>query len=258
MRRVLCARAVGRIKCRTIANIPNARIVERKWLRHAENERRTGFQRTCIGFVAGTMLKENAVATADRGLTIAHWIPRKTHTRRGIEKMPFHASRRGTIYPALNQAEIAYYPGIQLKRARVEGHRRRGRVLVQEHAAERIHAKSRGIEFGRFPVPGIVIFLAVSAKQADSQAYVQRKSRSYLPVVLKIRLTDLVSLVVPTLRRILGKALYVSGGNSVKHCLSQKISEGISCAVRQVAESQQPLQITRSSADCVVFLIALR
>ncbi len=54
--------------------------------------RRTSFQRTGIGFVAGAMLEEDAIASANRGLAVPDWIPGKANAGRGIKKMPAHAA----------------------------------------------------------------------------------------------------------------------------------------------------------------------
>jgi len=253
------AGAVARIKCNPIADIANARIIERKRLRHAEDERRASLQGTGIGFVARAMLKENAVTAANRRLAITPRIPRKTNPGSGIKQMPIHTAGRNTVDTALNQTEVAHYAGVQLESARIERYRGRASVLIEKHATRWVYCKSCWIEFCRFPVPCIVIFLAVSAKQTDPQAQIQRKSRNYFPVVLEVRLTDLVSLVIATLRRILSEALDVACGNTTSsHRLNQEVSEGIPRAVRQIAESQQPLNVAGSSPDRVVGLIALR
>jgi len=47
-------------------------------------------------------------------------------------------------------------------------------------------------------------------------------------------------------------------GHAVDDVLSQEISEGITRAVRQIAESQKPLKVTGGSPYCVIGLIALR
>src|ERR1700691_4120744 len=83
---------------------------------------------------------------------------------------------------------------------------------------------------------------------------------SHLPVILKIMLTDLVTLVVTVLRGILREALDVSGRNvvGIGVGLDQEVSKGVSRAMREIAISQKPLRVARSCANRVVGLIALR
>src|SRR5271165_1677822 len=105
----------------------------------------------------------------------------------------------------------------------------------------------------------IAVLLAIRAKQTDSQSQIQGKSRSYLPIILEVRFSDLVTLVVAMLRRILGKALNESFRNTVRIGIrfNQKIGEGISRTVRQIVKSQKALRIARSCADDIVCLVAL-
>ena len=74
-------------------------------------------------------------------------------------------------------------------------------ISIQQLAIDRIDRESRRIESRSFPVPRVAVFFAVSSKQTDAQAQVQREVVSYLPVILKIRLRDLVTLVVAVLSR---------------------------------------------------------
>src|SRR5580658_2146488 len=87
----------------------------------------------------------------------------------------------------------------------------------------------------------------------------QGKSRSYLPVILKIRFGDLVTLVVTVLCRILRKTLDESLRivGRIKGRFNQKIGESISSAVCQIVVGQEALFVAGGGADGIVILITL-
>src|SRR5579859_6471445 len=108
--------------------------------------------------------------------------------------MPLHAARGCAADSAPNQAEITHDSWVQCECGGIERYGSRSGILIEKHAIERIHGKSRGIHSCRFPVPRIVIFLPVGAEQTDSQSQIQRDPRSDSPVVLEVGLGDLVCL----------------------------------------------------------------
>src|SRR5580704_3296910 len=173
--------------------------------------------------------------------------------------MPFHAAHRRAVGAALNQPQVGHHTGIQLECGGIERHRRRGRILIQKHSIDWVNPKSQGVESCRFPVPCVLVLLPVGAEQTDAQARIQSEPASNLPVVLEIRFSNLVALVVTALRRILSKALNVSRRSARSICdrFNQEVGEGVPRTVGEVAESQQPLQVTRSRTDGIVSLIAL-
>src|SRR5271167_1024726 len=120
MRRVQRTKAIRRIERCPIPHIANAWVAERKRLRHAQNNRRTGLQRTCIGLVARAVLEEDAVAPANRGLAVTNRIPGKANSRCRIKQMPFHTTRRVAVDAALNQTQVAHNSGIQLESDGIE------------------------------------------------------------------------------------------------------------------------------------------
>src|ERR1035438_1578102 len=79
-------------KRRPISVIADARVTKRKRLRNAEHQRRARLERTGVGFVTRAMLKKNAIAAADRRLTVAPRVPRKPNPRRRVEQVPLHAA----------------------------------------------------------------------------------------------------------------------------------------------------------------------
>src|SRR5262249_20290304 len=93
---------IGRVNPRTITDIADAGVVGRKVLGHVQHQRRIGFERSCIGFVTGSMLEENAVAAANRGFTMAPRIPGKSDAWSRVESMTLHTACRCPIHAALD------------------------------------------------------------------------------------------------------------------------------------------------------------
>ena len=102
------ASAIRRIVGRTIPDIANARVTQWKRLRHAEHYRSTRFQRTSVGFVPRTVLEEDAVTAANRGLAVTPWIPGKANSWRRIEQMSLHAAGGRAARAALHQPKIVH------------------------------------------------------------------------------------------------------------------------------------------------------
>src|SRR5208282_1522112 len=105
-------RGIVRVECRSIANVADAGVADRKLLRHAEHNRRAGFERSGISFVAGTVLEKYSIAATNRRLAVSPGIPGKADPRRRIEQMTTHAACGRAVNTALHQSQIAHYPGV--------------------------------------------------------------------------------------------------------------------------------------------------
>src|SRR5580658_710888 len=172
--------------------------------------------------------------------------------------MSLHATRGRATKAALHQAQVADHARVHLESNGIERYRLRVVVLVQKLPINWVNRKSCRIESRRFPVPRITVLLAISTKQTYSHAQVQSKVVSYLPIVLEIRLGDLVTLVVTVLRGILSETLNVSSRISCHvDSFQQEVGKGISRAVRQIVVGQEALFVARSRADGIVVLVAL-
>ena len=67
---------------------------------HVKHNRSAAFERTGIGLVRGSVLKEDAVSRTDGVLTIPEGIPGDADTRSGIPEMAAHATVGHAIYAA--------------------------------------------------------------------------------------------------------------------------------------------------------------
>ena len=107
MRGIQRARAIRWIEVCAVPDIADARIAQWKRLRHAQHERRTGFQRTSVGFIPRAVLEEDTVTTANRGLAVTERIPGKANSWRRIKQMSRHAAGRSAVDAALHEPKIA-------------------------------------------------------------------------------------------------------------------------------------------------------
>ena len=137
-------------------------------------------QRFGVGFVAVGVFEEHSVAAPNRHFAVALRIPRKTDAGSGIEQVALHAA---------------------------VGHSRRHAAL--HNSVERIpnDQPGRGIGAARarnvtsdVEVVFVVIALAVSSEQAHPQPEVQSQMAGNVPVILEVRLEDLVAVVELGLR----------------------------------------------------------
>lgn len=89
---------------RQLSYSANAVVAEGTVLGHVQHQRCAAFQRTSVGFVARSVVEENAVAGADGGLTISVRIERKSDSWRWIEQMSRHATVGHSVDAAPHQA----------------------------------------------------------------------------------------------------------------------------------------------------------
>ncbi len=81
---------------------------------------------------------------------------------------------------------------------------------------------------------------------------------SYFPIILKVRLGELKTLIVTMLRRVLRVTLDVAYiFDAIAVILGQKVGECISGTVREISERQQALHIASCGTDTIICLVPL-
>ncbi len=146
----------------TGAEVSDAGITGGKRLVDADHIRGAGFERARVGFVAGAVLEEDAIAGANRSLPVALRIPRDSDPRRGIKEVAVHATCRHSIGSALHNA-------IGDARVKIRQIQRNWSLARQadELAIDGVHLDLRGQSLAErlwLPVEGPQIFLVVVSK----------------------------------------------------------------------------------------------
>ena len=171
------------------------------------------------------------------------WIVGEPNPRGGIELVRLHASVRHSIHPALDQS--VGDGGIQV--IQVDGN---CLVLVPQQSLLVNLEKVRGYIRRRIPVPGLVIFLMVVAKEAEADARVYRQALADFPIVLNVRLHDVVAVVVFPLRTVL-----LVGSDVAQQHVGVLVSRHTVRA--EIAEVQHSLQLPGIGAVGCVDLVPL-
>lgn len=174
--------------------------------------------------------------------------------------MPGHAARLCGPHTAVDQAQVTYDGGINLKSCGIKHDWTRPSCFVEKFTVNWINPKARWVKSRRHPIPCIAVFFSICSEQTDAQAQVQSEVTPDFPVILEIGFGNFEALIVASLCRVLREALDESLKivRRVESRLNQKIRERISSTVREVAECQQSLRVSRGRANGVVILIALR
>ena len=118
--------------------------------------------------------------------------------------MTTHAGCWISAYSTLHEAETTYHTRIEGEGVWCECH---WIPAIQQNAGLWVHAKARPVKLRSLPVPRRMILFAIGPKQAQTHTQVTREAGSDFPVVLKIRLAQLVTLIVTMLRGVLRKSL---------------------------------------------------
>jgi len=161
---------------------------------------RRSFQRFGVALVSVGVLEENPVASADRKFSVAKNIVSKAQARRRIEEMSRHAAGRDSVVATLNKAVKD-----------VAGSWHDGPGLAGNRSVF-VDCRSGGRAPGcRFKVTRLVADVFIGPEHAYAQTEVECQPGSDAPVVLKVRLDDLVAVVILGLRRSLGKLADVAG-----------------------------------------------
>src|SRR5581483_10267887 len=137
--------------------------------------------------VAVGVFEEDPIAAADCGLAITVRIPGKTDSGSRIEQVPFHAANRyarcnATLHDAVRQVGQRRWLSIGGK--------------AYDFAGTGIDCGLASNVTRRIEIEGLMLLLAVGAKQADSQPQIKRQAASDVPVVLEVRFQNFVTVIV--------------------------------------------------------------
>src|SRR4029077_3837946 len=147
------------------------------------------------------MFEEDAVATADCQFAVSLRIPCKADPWSGVEEMPFHAAIRNS------RSDTTLHDTIE----RIPNHKTGGRIHT---------ARARDVT-ARVEIKFAVIPITIGSEQTDPYSQIESQTTRDTPVVLEIRLKDLVPVVELGLSTRLSK-----GCNAAR----QKVRKGIACA----------------------------
>src|SRR5580693_4247469 len=159
----------------------NAGVANHVVLRRSEHVWRCAFERFRVALVSIGVLKEYSISAANGSLTVAEGIVSETDAWSRIEQVTLHASSRDAADAALDYA-----------RKRISAIGNNGARLTGNGAVDVDLRRGRQVVDSRIEIVRLVQLFTVGAEQAQPESQIQREFLVYAPVVLHIRLHNLV------------------------------------------------------------------